>query len=108
MSSPDGGTGPAMASMVIDIDRGIVRAAGELDIGGAPAMRNALHQMCDSQALGSAIVIDLAGVTFMDSTGLRELLRVTSDGRRVVLRNVPRQVRSLLAMAGVESLFSFD
>ncbi|HLU43111.1 MAG TPA: STAS domain-containing protein [Microthrixaceae bacterium] len=94
-----------LASMVVDVEHGVVRASGELDIGGAPAMRNALRQVCVEHA---EVVIDMAGVTFMDSTGLRELLRATSDGHRVVLRRVPEQVRALLSMAGVEPLFSFE
>ncbi|SRR5512138_825304 len=94
-----------VASMVIDVEHGVVRASGELDIGGAPAMRNALRQVCDDRP---EVVVDMAGVTFMDSTGLRELLRATSDGHRVVLRHVPEPVRALLAMAGVEPLFSFE
>lgn len=93
-----------MASMVIDIEEGVVRASGELDLHGAPAMQDALEQV--SELGGPEIVIDLAGVTFMDSTGLRELLRVASDGRQVVLREVPHQVRLLLELAGVESLFT--
>jgi len=95
-----------VASMVVDAEHGVVRASGELDIGGAPAMRNALRQAFDSGA--TEVVLDMGGVTFMDSTGLRELLRVTSDGRRLVLRRVPGPVRALLAMAGVEPLFTFD
>lgn len=95
-----------MASMVIDIQEGVVRAAGELDIHGAPAMHDALHQV---RELGAPeVVIDLSGVTFMDSTGLRELLRVASDGQRVVLRNVPHQVQLLLDLAGVEPLFVIE
>lgn len=106
MSRPaEGPTGPTIASMVIDIEGGVVRAAGELDLGGAPAMRDALQQF---PGLGREVVIDMERVTFMDSTGLRELLRATSDGRRVVLRSVPEPVRALLSMAGVESLFSFE
>jgi anti-sigma B factor antagonist len=96
----------ATVSMVIDIHHGVVHAAGELDIGGAPVMRNAIRQV--SGEADSEIVIDLSRVSFMDSTGLRELLRATSDGHRVILRRVPDQVRALLAMAGVEPLFTFD
>lgn len=98
--------GPTVASMIIDVERGLVRASGELDIGGAPAMRNALHQVRDTAH--DEIIIDMAGVSFMDSTGLRELLRATSDGHRIILRRVPEPVRALLALAGVEPLFTFD
>ncbi len=93
-----------MSTVMIDTERGVVRASGDLDIQCAPMMRSALHQMCDIG--GEDVVIDMSEVTFMDSTGLRELLKVTSDGHNVTLLDVPRQVRVLLELAGVDSLFT--
>ncbi len=78
---------------------------GELDIATAPELVDLLARL---RHHGHAVTVDLAEVTFMDSTGLRELLRATSDGHTVVLRNVPKQVRILLELAGVDSLFTID
>ena len=95
-----------MSTVMIDVEDGVVRASGDLDIQSAPMMRSALDRM--SQVDGADVVIDMSGVTFMDSTGLRELLRATSDGHTVVLRDVPKQVQILLELAGVDSLFTID
>ncbi len=50
----------------------VVTIAGEPDMATAPRLRSAL---ASSSIVGSdAVVVDLAGVTFMDSTGLAVLL----------------------------------
>lgn len=95
-----------MASMTIDIEHNVVIASGDLDLEGAPIMRRALHQVCVEG--GQDVVLDMARVSFMDSTGLRELLKVAGDGHHVTLRDVPRSVRLLLELAGVESLFTIE
>lgn len=57
-----------------DGDAPVVRvvAAGELDLCTAPVLADAIR---DAAARASAIEIDLAEVTFMDSQGLHLLLR---------------------------------
>ncbi len=45
---------------------------GELDVASAPVLDEALMQVQESAATG--VVIDLTGVQFIDSTGLRVLL----------------------------------
>jgi anti-sigma B factor antagonist len=58
---------------------------------------------------GSALVIDLRDVTFIDSSALRELLNAREsaarDGRRIVLSGVPATVARLLEMTGTAELF---
>lgn len=50
-------------------DAVVVRAEGELDLVGAPRLLKALPE-----SGSSPVVLDLAAVTFMDSSGLRSLL----------------------------------
>ena len=47
--------------------------AGELDIATAPRLRSAVEQACGAGA--REIVLDLRSVRFIDSSGLREILR---------------------------------
>jgi anti-sigma B factor antagonist len=56
--------------------RGGARVAlrGELDLGSAPQLRRAL------EAAGDDVVLDLRGLTFMDSTGVRVLLEAAERG----------------------------
>ena len=52
----------------------LVAIAGELDIATVPRVRAALE--AEPVASARAIVVDLAGVTFIDSTGLAELVKL--------------------------------
>ena len=50
----------------------VVRLSGELDIATAPKVRRAIHDLLTESA--DPVVIDLAGVQFMDSSGLAVLV----------------------------------
>src|SRR3954470_3303270 len=77
---------------------------GELDLAAASAMRSRVESVS-----GRGLVIDLRDVTFIDSSGLRELLNaqesVVGAGRRIVLSGVPATVQRLLEMTGTTELF---
>jgi anti-anti-sigma factor len=81
----------------------IVRVQGELDIATAPNLERALLR---PRPRGQRVVIDLAGLRFMDSTGLRVLLRAhaaAKDGRwELYLRDVPANIERLFTIAGVQ------
>jgi anti-sigma B factor antagonist len=78
---------------------------GEIDLATAADMRRRLFD--DTSA--DVVVADLAGVGFMDSSGLRALLEVRSrllaEGRTLTLVNLPAQVRRLFEIAGTGHLF---
>jgi anti-anti-sigma factor len=80
----------------------VVALRGELDIASAPDLERTLLR---SRPAGQRVVVDLAGLRFMDSTGLRVLLRarVASEKGRWELRmtNVPPNIRRLFDMTGV-------
>ena len=61
-----------------------VSAFGELDIDSAPALEDSLLHALESGA--SSIVLDLAGVTFIDPTGLRVLLWAAAPAREQGVR----------------------
>lgn len=55
-------------------DRHVLVIEGELDLSGVPAFEAAAWQLCD---LGARhILVDISGVDFIDSTGLRAILAV--------------------------------
>jgi anti-sigma B factor antagonist len=80
----------------------IVRLRGELDIHSAPDLERVLLR---SRPTGQRVVLDLSGLEFMDSTGLRVLLRARSaaaEGRwEIFVRDVPPTIRRLFDMTGV-------
>ncbi len=90
------------------IDRKLLlELAGEVDHHGA---RDAIHQLelAVDAALPRQLVLDMAGVTFMDSSGIALILRAQQrmqllDGSLLVC-NVPPQARRVLDAAGIGRL----
>lgn len=85
----------------------LLEMKGELDHHGA---RNALRELELSidAALPKKLVLDLAGVTFMDSSGIALILRAQQrmqllDGSLLVC-NVPAQAKRVLDAAGIGRL----
>jgi anti-anti-sigma factor len=82
----------------------VIRLRGELDIESAPDLERVLLR---SRPAGQRVVLDLAELKFMDSTGLRVLLRArvaADEGRwEIGLRNVPQTIRRLFDMTGVHA-----
>src|SRR6478609_8034194 len=52
----------------------VVGVAGELDVASAPTLRDTLLALVNRGA--DSLVVDLRGVTFIDSTGVGSLLRI--------------------------------
>jgi anti-sigma B factor antagonist len=77
---------------------------GEVDLAAAASLRAHVQMVA-----GEGLVMDLADVTFIDSSALRELLfardHLSRHGARLVLAAVPRGVRRLLEMTGTLRLF---
>jgi anti-anti-sigma factor len=87
-----------MALLELDTDQGDSRASlalrGELDISSAPALEEALGRL--EAGRPSLLVIDLRGLEFMDSTGLRTIVsadqRARDAGRRLAIVRGPEAV----------------
>jgi len=81
----------------------LVTIAGELDIATVPRMIAALAG--EPAATAGAIVVDLAGVTFMDSTGLGELVKLehalTARAGRLAIVCPEGPARLLLDVTGL-------
>jgi anti-sigma B factor antagonist len=78
---------------------------GELDIGTAPELSAMLTRL---RVRNRSVVLDLADVTFMDSTGLTLLMDAWIDGERdgwaFSVRAASPAVRRVFTLAGVERL----
>jgi anti-sigma B factor antagonist len=79
---------------------------GDLDLAAAPELELELRRLERRGAV--LLVLDLRGVTFMDLSGMRVLLRAAerarSGAREVAIAQSPSCVRRLLKLAGVDSL----
>ena len=69
-------------------DTVVVALTGELDVSGASLLDNELDRIASDHA-ADHVVLDLSGLDFMDSTGLRMMVladeRVRGEGRRLTL-----------------------
>jgi anti-anti-sigma factor len=80
------------------------RLAGELDISSAPRLEEVLGRVeADGPPL---LVLDLSGLDFMDSTGLRLLIgadaRARGAGRRLVLIQGNEMVQRVLRLTRLD------
>jgi anti-anti-sigma factor len=77
-----------------------VVAGGELDVASAPALLEQANEHLDGE--GASVVLDLSGVSFIDSSGLHALMTI-SEQRPERVRIVPSEAcRRLFEIAGVQ------
>lgn len=95
--------------LTVERDRGVIVAVGELDLAGGPLLDSAVR---DAEVSGEQIVIDLADVTFVDSSGLRSLIgasqRAAGRGQRVRLVSPTSVVSRLLEITATMAMFDID
>ncbi|ACU74151.1 anti-sigma-factor antagonist [Catenulispora acidiphila DSM 44928] len=86
--------------------RVVLTVAGDVDLAAYARFEAGLEQSWDGT---TDLVIDCSAVTFLDSMGLRVLVRsrrrAADHGREVMLASPSRPVRRALELAGVTSLF---
>ena len=84
---------------------------GELDLKTADPLRQALDKLLDRYR-DRDLLLDLAEVPFVDSSGLGVLLgryrRLAAQGRGISLTGVRPGVRSLLELAGIDSIMNVN
>jgi anti-sigma B factor antagonist len=76
---------------------------GEIDLGSAPALEQALRDA--ERAKPRRIVLDLAALSFLDSTAIHLLIeaqqRAEVNGHDLILTNVPAYAQRLFALTGI-------
>ena len=86
----------------------IVAASGELDLRTSPGLEERLDSVFKTDA--ALVILDLRGIEFMDSTGLRVLLtahqRAHDTGKRFGLVRGAEQVERVLRLTGVRDLLT--
>ncbi len=84
-----------------------VQVRGEIDLATAPELEARVLQAFDGGP--SSIVLDLDGLTFIDSSGLRALVALSKAagdrGALLTLRNVPRHAQRVLELTGLSDFF---
>ena len=88
-----------------------IALSGEIDHQVARNMMDAITGAI-AERLPARLVLDLSGVTFMDSSGIAVLLRarrqLAHSGGILRVVNIPAQARRVLDAAGIGRLISLD
>ena len=87
----------------------LISVKGRIDSASVVELKNAL----DNSIIGGGqhnIVLNLSGVTFMSSAGLRQLLDTQKKCKSLkrgdlVLSEVPKNIKDVLDLAGLTSMF---
>jgi anti-sigma B factor antagonist len=87
-----------------DVDGEVVLTlAGELDAISAPELERHLDALAAKRS--PRVVLDLSGLSFVDSAGVSVLLKAKHEaegsGRRLILRNATEQVRRVFSLVGL-------
>lgn len=91
-----------MGDLVITVEAGAVRVGGTVDLSNATELAAAAEAV---RRAGRPVEIDLRDLEFIDSIGLRELIRMERNGG-VTLLNPPERVMQLLHLTGTNDLFA--
>ena len=84
-------------------DEPVLVLQGEIDVASVVGLRTAVDELPRQP---SPITIDIAGVGFMDSTGIGWLAGLARTGWDVTLRGTPDAIRKLLDVTGVATVLT--
>jgi anti-sigma B factor antagonist len=88
----------------------VIAATGELDLSGAALLEAELERLEAEPELGT-VVLDLRGLEFMDSSGLRLVvladMRAREAGRRFVLVRGPETVHRVFEITRMSERLDF-
>ncbi len=86
----------------------IVRPSGDIDMSGSPTLRMELRKLQVSKPM--RLVIDLAGVPYMDSSGVATLVEAMQIARKnntkLILCALQDKVRSIFEIARLDTVFT--
>ncbi len=87
----------------------VVSLSGEVDIMRSPDLQASLQDAINRIPGKGAVVVDLSGVTYMDSSGVATLVRGLQLSRKkgvgLVLCSLQDRVRSIFEIARLDTVF---
>jgi anti-anti-sigma factor len=94
---------------VSESERGRLKLKGELDLASIARVEQAVDKMLADGA--RALVLDLAGVSFVDSSGLRLFIvldqRAGAEGWKLTLTRPQQQAMTVFVISGLEDNLPF-
>lgn len=98
-----------MVDVVVEHHQTVAYVTGEIDLATCARLRDAIAPHLAPQ---QHVVLDLAGVQFMDSACLAVLINarttLSDDGGSLILRNPSTAARRLLSAARMTALFDVE
>ncbi|CAN5434661.1 MAG: STAS domain-containing protein [Acidimicrobiia bacterium] len=92
------------AIAIVEDDDGTLRVSGELDAFSVPTLTSVLEQRAASD--GGSVVLDMAGVTFVDSSALQALVefhqRFSEQGGALLIASPSPALTRLLNITGLD------
>ncbi len=86
----------------------VVCPVGDIDLTGSPTLREELKRLSNSRP--ARLVVDLASVPYMDSSGVATLVEALQNARKnkskLILCNLQDRVRSIFEIARLETVFT--
>jgi anti-sigma B factor antagonist len=83
----------------------LVRLSGEIDLAAVEAIETELLPL---EKRFPTVILDLRGVTFLDSTGLRAIVsadaRARKNGSELKIVRGPEQVQKILYLSGLDKI----
>lgn len=92
----------------IDVNDEVISLSGDLDAHTAPRLDEAVNQVMSSGS--GRIVLQMSAVEFVDSSGLRSIIRARNEGggRAVVIQSPSPATMRLLEITGMTDHFVIE
>jgi len=88
----------------------ILSLGGEIDLASGPALQRALLDA--ERSMPRRLVLDLAGLGFLDSTAIHLLLdaqeRAEAKGHQLILTHVPAYAERLFELTGIRARLTIE
>lgn len=92
-----------------DAETARLKLAGELDLASAPRVERAVDETLQQGA--RTLVLDLSGLSFVDSTGLRLFIvlsqRASAEGWKLSMTRPQKQAMTVFVVSGLEKNLPF-
>jgi anti-sigma B factor antagonist len=86
----------------------VLTVTGDINMTTSPRMRAALIEAASQRP--ERMVVDLEGVTYIDSSGIATLVealqRARREGRQLVLRGLRESIRAVFQLARLDEVFT--
>jgi anti-sigma B factor antagonist len=104
---------PSSGNLKISLDQvgkdAVVRLTGRVDVDSSPDLRDRLRILLSEEALPQTIIVDLAGVSYIETSGIATLIEALRIARHhqtnFRLQGLSGAVLRLFEVTGVLALF---